>query len=379
MSLAILIYAIRQHFNLYWSPYWPRDSFWKVLQAASKFDALNTSSELQHEFCALWNQVVRRATGVSTAVRWNILRPIRNVYLTLHLHTDCAPTEFSASTSDNHDRLWHIFAYPLCNIDGHHPDSTPRIHDASTSTVIPRSHNAALVPSSPPVTPSPSITTPIHVDKNPFNIHSFDNMPVPATLYCAHQTITESVRSSAASLDRTAAGAARDHPSSRTMSPTARETSTATSSVPPPAAVSFQNNEAHSGAPESSASPEPVLGDTAGPSLSFMIAFHCSPTSLESRCSILATTHPGTSPRPTSASERSTAEGSPKAGPHEDKDPPNTSSANHAVQTNTAALPDCLSPILPLASNITAISSSQPCLDTEHAGDPSDSSRYDIV
>ena len=167
LSLAILIYAIRQHFILYWSPYWPRDSFWKVLLAASKFDALNTSSELQHEFCALWNQVVRRATGVSTAVRWNILRPIRNVYLTLHLHTDCAPTEFSASTSDNHDRLWHIFAYPLCNIDGHHPDSTPRIHDASTSTVIPRSHNAALVPSSPPVTPSPSITTPIHVDETP--------------------------------------------------------------------------------------------------------------------------------------------------------------------------------------------------------------------
>ena len=204
-------------------------------------------------------------------------------------------------------------------------------------------------------------------------------MPAPATLYCAHQIFTESVRSSAASLDRTAAGAARDDPSSRTMSPTVRETSTATSSVPPPAAVTFQNNEAHSGAPESSASPEPVLGDTAGPSLSLMIAFHRSSTSLESRCSILATTHPGASPRPTSASERSTAEGSPKAGPHEDKDPPNTSSVNRAVQTNTAALPDCLSPILPLASNITAISSSQRGLDTEHAGDPSDSSRYDIV
>ena len=110
-------------------------------------------------------------------------------------------------------------------------------------------------------------------------------MPAPATLYCAHQTITESVRSSAASLDRTAAGAARDHPSSRTMSPTVRETSTATSSVPSPAAVSFQNNEAHSGAPESSASPELVLGDTAGPSFSLRIAFHRSPTSLESRCS----------------------------------------------------------------------------------------------
>ena len=106
-----------------------------------------------------------------------------------------------------------------------------------------------------------------------------------------------------------------------------------------------------------------------------MIAFRRLHSSLESRCSILTTTNPGASPRPTSVPERSTAEGSPKAGRHEDN-ALNTSSVNHAVQLNTVALPDCLSPMLPLVTNITAASSSQEGLDTEHAGDPSDSSRF---
>lgn len=92
-----------------------------------------------------------------------------------------------------------------------------------------------------------------------------------------------------------------------------------------------------------------------------MIVFHHSPSSLAPRCSVLATTHPGASPQPTSASGRRTAEGSPRAGPQEDKDALNPSSVDRAVQTNTAALSDCLSPtqILPLATNITAASSSQ--------------------
>jgi hypothetical protein len=38
-------------------------------------------------------------------VPWYILRPIRNIYLTLHLHTDSAPTAFDASTGDDDDIL----------------------------------------------------------------------------------------------------------------------------------------------------------------------------------------------------------------------------------------------------------------------------------
>ena len=378
LSLAILIHVVHQQYSLLWGRLrWPEEEFSKVLEAASKFDVLDTSPELQHEFCALWNQVVRTAYG--EMLPWSILRPICNVYITLHQHTDSAPTTFSASTSDKDIILQRISTYPLCSIPGHHPDSTPQIRDTSISTANPRSvlpNNVTLVPSFLPYVPSPSVTTPVHVDENPMDMQLFDNIPSPATLNCVHKTSTESVRNSAASLDRTAAGVAQDDPSSRTMPPTTCATSMATYSVPPPAAISFLNNAAHSGAPDSLASPEQVLGDIAGPSLSLMIAFHRSPSSLESRCSILTTIHPGSSPRQTSALERSSTEGSPKAGPHEDKDALNVSSANHAVQTNTAAIPDCLSPILPLATNITAASCSQQRSDIEHAGDPSDSSRF---
>ena len=333
LSLAILNHIIRQQISVIKQQHWIWEEFSKVLSATSKFDVLNTSPELQHEFCALWNEVVSIAY---VDVPWYILRRIRNVYLVLHLHTDSAPTEFSASTNDDDALLNGVSAYPLCNIPGHHPDSTPRIHDVSTSTAILHSalhNNAPSVLSFPSDVLPPSVTTPVYVDENPMDFQLLENIPARATSYCAHQTATESVRESATSLDRAAAGTSRDDPSSRTMAPTTRETSTTTPSVSPPDAVSFQNNAAHSGAPESSASPEPVLWDTAGPLSSLKLS------------SLPFTAYPL-----------------------------NTSSVDHAVQTNIAALPDYLLPIVPFATKITAASSSQQGLDTEHAGDPSDSS-----
>ena len=274
LSLAILNHIIRQQVSIIEQQrvqYWTWEELSKVLSATCKFDVLDTSPELQHVFCALWNDVVSRADG---NIRWYILRRTRNVYLTLHLHTDCAPTEFSASTSDEDAMLSLAFVYPLCNIPGHHPDSTPQIHDASTSTAIPRSvlhNNAPSVPSIPIDAPSPSITTPIHVGGNPMDMQLFDNLPAPTTLDCTHQIATESVRDSTTSSDRATTGAALEDPSSQIIVPTAHETSTVTSSIPPPAAVSFHNKVAHSGTSESSASPEPVLGDPAGSSLSLTL------------------------------------------------------------------------------------------------------------
>ena len=238
LSLAILIWVVRKQYSLIWEPYWPRKEFSKFLEAASKFDVLDTSPELQHEFCALWNEVTR---GAGYHHSQYILRLIRNIYLTLHLHTICAPTQFPASTGDEDPVLQQGSTYPLCNMPGHHPDSTPHIHDASTSTAIPRSDSAALVPSFPPDTLSPSV----------------DEYPMDAQIFM------ESICDYATSPYRAAAGAARDGPSARTIPPTTRETSTATPSVPPHAA--------HFGALEFLASPEPVLGNAAGPSLSLTL------------------------------------------------------------------------------------------------------------
>src|ERR1700761_2598844 len=63
LFLAILIHIPRQQLSHFGHTSWPSDAVAKVLRSASKFTVQNTSLELQHEFCALWNQVVRKAQG----------------------------------------------------------------------------------------------------------------------------------------------------------------------------------------------------------------------------------------------------------------------------------------------------------------------------
>ena len=54
LSLAILIHVTRQQFNHFGNQFWP-SAVSSVLAAASKFNVQDTSPELQHQFCALWN------------------------------------------------------------------------------------------------------------------------------------------------------------------------------------------------------------------------------------------------------------------------------------------------------------------------------------
>ena len=265
LSLAILIWVIRKQYSLIRELYWPEIEFSKVLEAASKFDVLDTSPELQHEFCELWNEVTR---GASSHCSLYILRPIRNIYLTLHLHTDCAPTRFSASTSDEDPILWRRSSYPLCNIASHRPHPATHIHDVSASTATPRSvlhDNAALDPTFPPDAPSHSVTTPDLIDEYTEDVPQIDNTLVLAPSPRAHQTATRDGHDSTTSPDPAAAVSAQYDPPARTMTPTIRAASTPTTSVPPSADVSFQTNAdllaPHLDSPEipSSTSPEPVL------------------------------------------------------------------------------------------------------------------------
>jgi hypothetical protein len=281
-SLTILIHVVRQQFVHLQERHWPQYEFVTVLKAASKFNVLDTSPELQHKFCALWNEVTRRAGYLASGC---ILKPIRNIYLMLHLHTHSAPRLFSASSSDEEVILWHASSYPLCNIPDHHLDLTSltahsaHIQDISTSPSIPRAvlnDNDAPIAAFPPDAPSTSITAPIQVDKNPMDIPLLDNMSVPVSSLCAHQTATENFYDSATSPDPAVAASARENPSSGTIPTTTCERSTPTSSVPLPAAVSLQSNAGpglHSSTPEipSSAPPELVLNDITGPSLSLTL------------------------------------------------------------------------------------------------------------
>ena len=173
LSFVILIYIIRQQLDHFGNMSWPSPEVSKVLGSASIFDVQNTSLTLQHEFCALWNQVVRKAQGDEDwKIANHILRPIRKVYIILHQGTDCAPTRFSASTSEDDYILMEQSAYPLCNVPGHiHADSASTILCHTTrndkTMLLPASLTGPDVPSSstldrPIVTPkfSPSIPLP---------------------------------------------------------------------------------------------------------------------------------------------------------------------------------------------------------------------------
>jgi hypothetical protein len=94
----------------------------RILRSVSQLDIVRTLPELQHDFCALWNDVVQEAwKSGSDSIPIYILRYIRHLYIALHQGTDSSPTLFSSSTADHDDVLSHDSSYPLCNIAGHHP------------------------------------------------------------------------------------------------------------------------------------------------------------------------------------------------------------------------------------------------------------------
>ena len=113
--LAILIRIAHQHRRS------PKEN---VLEAFSKFDIRHTLPELQHDFCALWNEIVQdaRKRGSYSNPVVNLER-IRHLYIALHEGTDAAPTAFSASTDKYDVTRFDPSSYPLCNLASHRSDS----------------------------------------------------------------------------------------------------------------------------------------------------------------------------------------------------------------------------------------------------------------
>ena len=148
LSLVILIHIIRQQFIYLRTPSWPYWGIPSALKSASNFDVQNTSPELQHEFCALWNQMVRAAPDqYNLRVTWYILNSLRGVYNALHQGTDSAPT-----------------ALLLCNTPSH-------ILDETAPTIFPRTlqqhdNTPAIASLTIPNASSSSVPSPSHVDEN---------------------------------------------------------------------------------------------------------------------------------------------------------------------------------------------------------------------
>ena len=197
LSLLILIHIIHKQFNHFGKLNWPRDSFALLLAETSKFNTQDTSPELQHEFCALWNRIVNKAQdGDDRLMAFQILGRIRNVYLALHQVTDSAPTEFSASTNDEDVILWEPSLYPICEVPDHCSDST-HIHDSVSTTLlraIPHDHDIpAFHPSlACPDQPSLSTYSPLPIDETLTDSLPFDNqIIVPVSTQVIGWNITE--------------------------------------------------------------------------------------------------------------------------------------------------------------------------------------------
>ena len=191
LSLAILIYVTRQQLSHFWDSSWPLNAISDILRAASKFNVEDTSAELQHEFCAIWNLVVRKMKDVDNwKIAERILKPIRHVYIRLPHDTNSAPTQFSASTSDSNDILDDTDSYLVCCVTGHGHGGS-----ASTTFPLPVLHNDAP-PSSPvPLTSpgAPSLPVPAlsHVDESLTTPPSLDiSHPTPETVDNFHVPVT---------------------------------------------------------------------------------------------------------------------------------------------------------------------------------------------
>ena len=103
------------------------DALPKTVESVCKLDHRCTSSQLQHDFCSLWNQLVDTAQDEKHAhASWlcvTILKNIRKVYIALHKGTDALPAAFAAS--DDRDLvLDEKGSYPKCTV-GHHRSDRP--------------------------------------------------------------------------------------------------------------------------------------------------------------------------------------------------------------------------------------------------------------
>ena len=94
-----------------------------ILSWVSKINILYTRPELQHDFCALWNDVVQHARKIEADDNpfVDILVEIRHLYTDLH-----------GADVVHDDLLYQPASYPLCTTPGHHHNSTIPTEEVNT-------------------------------------------------------------------------------------------------------------------------------------------------------------------------------------------------------------------------------------------------------
>ena len=220
LSLAVLIHVTRQQFTYYRYWTWPKSELRHILRNDYKFNARNTSPELQHEFCTLWNYIVLRAReDDDSKILYFVLKPIFHIYITLHHDTDSAPTQFSASTNLNNHILGPPSSYPVCKVPGH-------VHGNSTSTSFVRAdpHHLTADPSSraSPDPPSSSVPVPLPLIEIPTDVSSLDNFhPTQASIQvlCSPPTSADLATASVRDIDSSGTTTPLPTPQTSTSAP----------------------------------------------------------------------------------------------------------------------------------------------------------------
>ncbi|KAI9453696.1 hypothetical protein BJY52DRAFT_803703 [Lactarius psammicola] len=144
-------------------------------------DVRRAPSELQQEFCNLWNELVRTARdGPDVPVRsisTKILRRIRRSHIAFHENTDpTIPTPFYESTNDHEPILYHGSAYPLCSVQSHHPISPhPAPHSPEMAINLTAMQGTTIAPAAPPTIDHPA--DPLQVT----NVPTVSHTPAPTT------------------------------------------------------------------------------------------------------------------------------------------------------------------------------------------------------
>jgi hypothetical protein len=160
MLLANCIFISRRTFEAYQEHGWNCDVYSrsKTLQLVSQLDIQDTLPELQHEFCDMWNDLVRNAGNRrSRNLSIYILKHVRHLYFGLHQGTGASPIVFTSSISDRDNALLFPQSYPSCTIARHnrtakHPNASSASIPVAPPTYTPRmilcdeSHNQSVLP-----------------------------------------------------------------------------------------------------------------------------------------------------------------------------------------------------------------------------------------
>ena len=185
--LANIIDIIRQSFESYSeSDGSDRDAILdgstNTLELVCKLNIHNTLTKLQHEFCAIWNQLIDANTTFPHVrpISMMTLKSIRRLYLALHEAT-FPPVAFSSFTDDGDPILDDAASYPKCTMDLHRPCQT-----VSKLRLVGRSHSPASAIITTPsmssvfVSALSSLRTTRHTPTSaaaPSNISSTDHIP----------------------------------------------------------------------------------------------------------------------------------------------------------------------------------------------------------